>query len=66
MAASNPRQRNSYILCSKQMVLQQMLLHFSKAFEIKSTERTLITVNLGSRRFDEFHIIFKQYIVLND
>ena len=58
MAASNPGKRNSYILCPKQVVLQQMLLHFPETFETKSTERTLIIFNVGFRRFDDFHVIF--------
>jgi hypothetical protein len=40
------------------MVLQDMLLHFSKAFEINSTERTLIITIVGIRRFNDFHVIF--------
>jgi hypothetical protein len=40
------------------MVLQQMFLHFSKTFEIKSTERTLIIAGVGYRRIDDFHVIF--------
>jgi hypothetical protein len=35
-----------------------MLLHLSKAFEVKSTQRTLIILNMGFRGVENFHVLF--------